>query len=106
MTDLLKSLWISPRHLHRRFGVELTPRSRIDKFNEECLEFAEAARPSTAPDAVAEELVDVIVTGIGVLMSLGIAPSKLESAILAVIKKNDAKSDQTHRVVNNKIVRR
>lgn len=106
MTDLLKSLWTSTHQLHRRFGVELTPRARIDKSNEEAIEFVEAARPSTEPDAVAEELADVIVTGIGVLMSLGIGPGKLEKAIEAVIKKNNAKTDQTHRVVNGKIVRR
>lgn len=106
MSDLLKSLWTSTHQLHRRFGVELTPRSRIDKFNEESIEFTEAARPSTEPDAVAEELADVIVTGIGVLMSLNIGVGKLEKAISAVIAKNNAKTNETHRVVNGKIVRR
>jgi phosphoribosyl-ATP pyrophosphohydrolase len=56
--------------------------------------------------AMIEEAADVMVTVISTLMASGVTLRDLVQAMDAVIKKNDAKTANTHHLVNGKITRK
>lgn len=104
----LRSLWSSTESLHRRFDVYPPDSNRqMDYVYLELSEFsAEVFRHKNPPSTAAEELVDVIVTLFGVAMGHSVAYSDIENAMQRVIDKNNAKTDVTHVVMDNQIIRR
>ncbi len=119
----LKKLWRSTLGFHARWKPEEMARltsqdvgdrerrmavyTAIDMLREEAAEVTEAALHEPNYNVV-EEAADVMVTLIGILLTRGITYPELEEAIHFVIKKNDAKTEDTHYVdgVTGKIKRR
>lgn len=105
ITDLIRSTL----ELHERFDVDFD----VEVAERLCAEeFRELIRASVLNDAegfsgreVAEEFVDLIVVGVGLLQAHG-ALELLQAAISRTIDKNDAKTDDTHILLNGKITRR
>jgi NTP pyrophosphatase (non-canonical NTP hydrolase) len=115
--NALKQLDRSTAELYARFGLNAntTPASvRRRIFMEEVLELVEASVACDewsvvdhpAPVGITlQEGADVIVTVIGLLQAHNIEYDALEAAIERVIAKNDAKTHETHELVNGKITR-
>jgi len=105
--DPLRALAASTLAFYDRFGVTPQPQPAERVFREEVEELIEAARAGDDPAHIAEEAADVIVTVIGLCTAVGVTPARLEEAIFAVARKNDAKTHETHAVdENGKISRR
>ena len=111
MNSIIARLWQSTVNLHSRFFPVNPPsfQARYDVFVEESNEFKTAVseeyeffpaseRPLVSSHNAVHELADTIVTGMGLLQCLGYAPDDLERAIEDVIRKNDAKTLDTHHV--------
>jgi NTP pyrophosphatase (non-canonical NTP hydrolase) len=95
----------STADLHERFGTRQTVDEALIIFREECGELTDAALLLDATrdiyginHDIEREAVDVIVTVLGVLHVFGISTGELADALLAVAKKNDAKTHLTHEV--------
>lgn len=118
MTDLsLSALWQSTRALHERFGVPCTVDVSERLVAEESYELLRASFEADyisigGIDADRErmkltrEAVDLIVVTLALLEAHGVSEDDLAQAMAAVIAKNDAKTHETHALVNGKITRR
>lgn len=114
MIDALDHLWQSTSDLYERFGLSPSstpPKSRRKFFMEEVGELIEASAleedlPGHRQNGLCEEAADVIVTTLGLLQAHGVALHELEAAIQAVVDKNDAKTLDTHALVDGKITRK
>lgn len=121
--NAFQTLWQSTHNFLTRFDAHRTsPMDRQRHFMEEVTEFLQASTTLWATqkaegeshfhgycemkDNVLEEAADVIVTTQNVCMSHGISPEELETAMMKVAAKNDAKTTETHHKVNGKITRR
>lgn len=97
MINPLLKLWHSTASLYARFGIRPNLNNTLMVFEEEAKELEYAAQNETA-EQVAGEAVDVIVTVLGVCMASGLTLERIEKAVLATIRKNNAKTHQTHAV--------
>lgn len=104
--DPLGDLARSTLAFYERFDVQPDVAGAIRNFREEADELVEAASTGEDIDHIAEEAADVFVTAIGVCWSRGVDVEKLIEQVYAVIDKNDAKTHETHVLVNGKITRR
>lgn len=105
MIPSLNDLWESTENLYDRFETHPTSQGSAKLIMEECAEMlAELSQFDKAN--LAEEFADVIVVGIGALMSKGLTMKDLERAMLKVIIKNDSKNHDTHIIYNGKITRK
>ena len=105
--DPLRDLARSTFAFYRRFDVqpELEPATLV--LQEEVDELIEAAHDKEGTQRVAEEAADVIVTVIGLCDAAGVSVDEIIAQVYAVIKKNDAKTHETHQVnAAGKIARR
>lgn len=107
--DLIRDLAASVQRFHERFGLVGPPAegellSRIPIQEEEVRELGQAILSESA-EHVAGEAVDVLYVAIGTVLRL--EPELAAQAIGEVIRKNDAKSWQTHHVnAAGKVARR
>lgn len=122
MTDLsLSGLLRSTRDLHWRFGVNFDVEVCERLVTEESYELIKASveanflgfnvdgkpfRFESDIDALVEEAVDLFVVTLALLQAHGVSDDDLAQAIADVIQKNDAKTSETHTLVNGKISRR
>lgn len=106
---LVGELTASVQDFHQRFGLvgpstQEELRSRIPIQEEEVRELHQAILHEP-PDHVAAEAVDVLYVAIGTVLRL--EPALAEAALLEVIRKNAAKTWDTHHInAAGKVVRR
>jgi NTP pyrophosphatase (non-canonical NTP hydrolase) len=105
--DVLRDLIASTLDLYRRFDVVPNLEVSTLVFQEEVDELLEAAHNGHDLDHVAEEAADVFVTAIGICVATGVDVDQLVDRTRAVIRKNDAKTHDTHHInEHGKIARR
>ncbi len=104
--DPLRQLAASTQAFYDRFGVIPMPEDAIPVFEEEVRELIEAVRQGDTATHIGEEAADVIVTVLGVCFAAGLTIDDLITQIDAVIRKNDAKTSETHAVIDGKIRRK
>lgn len=113
--DTLQALFDSTAALYKRFDLDaesIPPAKRRRIFMEEALELMEASTSdelsfgSNDEDVLADEAADVMVTVCGLLLAHMIDREYLSAAIERVIAKNDAKTLDTHALINGKITRK
>lgn len=104
--DPLRDLIRSTLEFYARFEVPRDVPAALRNFREEAGELAEAAAAGQDADHIAEEAGDVFVTAIGVCWAAGVSMERLVEQVYAVIAKNDAKTHDTHVVLDGKIRRR
>jgi NTP pyrophosphatase (non-canonical NTP hydrolase) len=104
--DPLRDLARSTYDFFRRFEVTPQPQAAAQNFLEETNELLEAAASGTNRIHLAEEAADVMVTIIGMCASAGVGIDELVEQIYLVIKKNDAKTLETHVHLDGKIRRK
>ncbi|MEM6284229.1 MAG: MazG nucleotide pyrophosphohydrolase domain-containing protein [Chloroflexota bacterium] len=106
-TDPLRDLIRSTLAFYERFGVTPKLEAATLVFSEEVDEFIEAAHDAESIDHIAEEAADVLVTVIGLCDAAGVSQDVLIEQIYAVIRKNDAKTWDTHEInAEGKIARK
>ncbi|MBI4197832.1 MAG: hypothetical protein HY533_01820 [Chloroflexi bacterium] len=98
--DLIRDLGASVHRFHERFGLAGPPTqrellSRIPIQEEEVRELRQAIL-GEPPERVAAEAVDVLYVAIGTVLRLN--PELAAQAIGEVIRKNDAKTWETHHI--------
>lgn len=119
---MIKKLWHSTAQLHARFDIKPLPAPVRRVFQEEAREVLEAAKvidavlkseTRTIDDLVAprehlaEEVIDTLVTLCALCQAYGITRRQLSHAASQVIKKNAAKTLDTHEINRaGKIARR
>lgn len=111
--DTFARLYASSTGLIRRFFGDARPtlKASLTKLNEECDELKQAlweleSGETTQTDHLAGEAADVLVTLLNTLYAVGVEYSQLEAALNRTIEKNDAKTHDTHEVVNGLIARK
>jgi NTP pyrophosphatase (non-canonical NTP hydrolase) len=104
--DPLRDLAQSTDEFYKRFGVQPQLENCINNFQEEVRELIEAARDGGDPAHTAEECADVFVTAIGILYASGIDLERMIEQVYTVVRKNDAKTHETHVYRDGKIRRR
>lgn len=104
-SDPLYTLWRSTLNLYERFSFLPSIENARHGILEESYETVDALN-SKDVSHYADELVDILVFGISGLLALGGTIADLDSAIDRVITKNDAKTNDTHVLYNNKITKR
>ena len=111
----LEQLWASTAALYERFGLDAIttpPAKRRRIFMEEATELVEASvieveyQFEEYSHGVSREAADVVVTVIGLLQAHGISLEQFTEAVSSVVEKNDAKTLDTHELVNGKITRK
>lgn len=100
--DNLLEIWLNGKRLLDRFGVKRQDTWRAGQKMQE--EVTELLRAET-DDEILKEAVDVIVTVLNYVRSSGLSYDELEAAVIEVCRKNDAKTEKTHTVVNGLIQR-
>lgn len=112
--DLLVQLFESTQALHERFGDEWTRDHAVDKAIEEWHEVGQeldklqstVIYQGVIPDLV-HELIDLNVTVMSILIRMEINAADLfGEKIKEVIRKNNAKTHETHERKNGMIVKR
>ena len=109
MRDLgmaFEALVRSTDDLHERFGTRQTVDEAVEIFEEETDELVAAAlwtitggvHTQAERAAALAEMVDVIVTVLGIARAMRIKPGELADALLTVAKKNDAKTHDTYAI--------
>lgn len=98
-------VWQGVYDLNQRFGFNPNLGESIAIFMEEVGEVVQACQDEDAEHA-AEEAADVIWTLINLLEVRGIDPYDLEVAVYEVVRKNGAKTHDTHELVDGKIRRK
>ena len=99
----------STDELHQRFGTRQTVDEAVEVFEEETDELVAAAlwtitgggHSAAERAAAVAEMVDVIVTVLGIARAMRIEQHELAGALLAVAIKNDSKTHDTH-TINSK----
>ncbi len=109
LANAIDLLALSTASLHERFGVpQLDPQSTEQITMRQALLASEGSEMFEAaiydnPEGVLEEAVDCLVFALGTVQLLGV---DCIPWILEVIRKNDAKTHETHEYVNSKIRRK
>lgn len=124
MSNALLDLFRSVSDLYARFGLTPTPDTTARMFAEEARELQDAVSKlslirdwqSTFGEPLVDEgdfagdmlgeFGDVLFTAVGVMLAFGLTPAALAETVQFVIAKNDAKTLDTHAVVNGKITRK
>lgn len=107
--NTLERIFHSRIELYNRFGLSgFDAKTARKMFGEEAMELVEAsAQESAIPewyrDEMLEEAADVLYTAIGLVQAHGFTLADLEAAVEAKCAKNDAKTQETHALVNGKI---
>jgi len=104
--DFLTRLYLSTDDLYARFGLRPTREATLAKLAEEARELTDAVVYDAPYEAIAEEAVDVLVCVLGVCIAAGITLHDVTRAVERVIEKNNAKTWDTHTVLDKLIVRR
>lgn len=104
--DPLRDLINGTLAFYERFDLPRDRDGAVRNFHEEATELIEAARENVDKGHIAEEAADVFVTAVGVCWAHGIDPETLIDQVYAVIAKNDAKTHDTHHLIDGKITRR
>jgi NTP pyrophosphatase (non-canonical NTP hydrolase) len=104
--DPLRGLAKSTQAFYERFNVIPDPEDVIKVFEEEVRELIEAVRLRHDALHIGEEAADVMVTVLGVCYAAGLNIEDLIVQIEAVIRKNDAKTQDTHAQIDGKIRRK
>lgn len=101
----LNEVYESSADLLNRFGVDPKTDEAWRVFAEEVQEVKEAMTaamltdtPQTARRHIAEELMDVLVSGINLARSAGVTSQMINDAAHQVMSKNDAKTHDTHKL--------
>lgn len=111
----LRRLWDSTMALYDRFSLTrytTPPPQRRKVLMEEVGELIEASAllerdsSSVRIRLFTEELADVLVTALGLAQAHGVEMEDIERACEAVAEKNDAKTTNTHHLINGKITRK
>lgn len=102
----LRRLAASTQAFYDRFGVNPVAEDAIHVFEEEVRELIDAVRQRDDTAHMGEEAADVIVTVLGVCFAAGLNIEDVIRQIEAVIRKNDAKTFETHAVIDGKIRRK
>lgn len=95
--DFFERLWLSTRSLHNRFGVTPEIERQIPLVREETNE-AIAAAQHESDEALGKEIADSLVVLMGLAMARRLTLDLLHDSINAVIRKNDAKTLDTHKI--------
>lgn len=91
------NLWRSTSDFFMRFLNRYPPiMDQLRVLHEEELEVTQAAL--TQPENLPAEVADLIVTAMGLMMSLGFTIDDLNDAMLKVAAKNDSKTHETHEI--------
>lgn len=104
MNDALKQLWDSTYELPRRFSLRVSDDAQMRKFFEEVYEFTKAIELGSIH--ARHEAVDVLVTMMLRMQLQGVTYEDFERAVMIVIDKNDAKTPETHCVIDGMIKRK
>lgn len=106
--DFLERLWNSSESLNKRFGIDPQEQDSVKIFMEECKELITAyynynatfsdISHSTLDTDLADEFADVIVTAMQIAMARGLSVFDLLRGIDRVVRKNDAKTSETHEI--------
>jgi NTP pyrophosphatase (non-canonical NTP hydrolase) len=104
--DIVRRLAVSTQAFYNRFDVTPAAEDAIRVFQEEVRELIEAVRQRDAITHIGEEAADVIVTVLGVCFAAGLNIDDLIQQIEVVMRKNDAKTTNTHAVIEGKIRRK
>lgn len=106
LEDPLRRLAASTQALYERFGVTPSVAEAVPVFEEEVRELIEAVRQAESAQRIGEEAADVMVTVLGICFAAGLNVENVAQQIQTVIAKNDAKTHDTHAVIDGKIRRR
>ena len=102
--DQFVNMYESSYDLLSRFGIPINIYRATLKLQEEVQEFFEAVEKQDLDNAVLEAC-DVITSLISTLYNLNITEDELIGAMRSTYLKNDAKTWETHTVINGMIVR-
>ena len=109
MTDLIQ-LWNSTQDLYERFDLDSPNEDRRRKLIEEVLELITVSVLEDNGHGgyrdIINEAADVIVTVLGLLQGHDIEYDDLLTAMGRIAEKNNAKTTETHHIVNGLITRR
>jgi NTP pyrophosphatase (non-canonical NTP hydrolase) len=122
MDFVLYDTWTSNQALYDRFGLGITPDQARRMVAEETLEVTTASTvleetmkwvydydnsdvPSLKTE-LADEIADAIYVHMGLGRAGGLEYRDIEAALKRKNFKNDNKTSETHRVINNKITRK